>query len=154
MGTPDQVLSTMFRCWEVEPTSESLVKYIEKFPFVPDKIIEKQGCVVPDEFLRTGRRARRADDKDDPLRGSQRKNYMVVRPLHPDCIAAMGTIVNGEGGEEEVNALADEADNVEEAGLEDNEHPEDDEEQIFGADNAQDDELDDPAVDGIDRLVA
>jgi hypothetical protein len=78
---------------------------------------------------------------------------MVARPLHPDCIEAMGNIVNGEGGEEEVDALADEADDVEEAGLEDNKHPEDDDEQLLGADNAQDDELDDPLVEWIDRLV-
>jgi hypothetical protein len=100
--------------------------------------------------------ARRADDKGDckiPSRGSQRKNCMVARPLHPDCIEAMGNIVDSEGGEEEVNALADEADDVEEAGLEDNEHPEDDEERILGADNAQGDELADPAVEGTDRLV-
>ena len=60
-GTPAQVFSSMKRCWEVAPSSERIVEDILKFEAVLDKIIAADGCMVEDEFLRTGRRG---DDMD------------------------------------------------------------------------------------------
>ena len=57
MGTPAQVESTMRRCWQMEPTSECIVKDISKFEYIVDKIITAQGYVVSDLFFRTRRRA-------------------------------------------------------------------------------------------------
>ena len=41
------------------PTSEFFVQDVMHMGEVLDKFIEAKGCVVPDEFLRSGRRARR-----------------------------------------------------------------------------------------------
>lgn len=46
----------MARCWTVEPTSDRIVEDISGLQRVLDIIIEKLGCSVPDEFLRSGRR--------------------------------------------------------------------------------------------------
>lgn len=49
---------------------------------------EAEGCVVKDECLRNGRRARRADDKDELMhkpRTSQRAVTLKAHPLHPDA---------------------------------------------------------------------
>ena len=64
MGTPAEVWSTMARCWEVEPTSERIVEDIMKLDMVLDKIIEAEGCVVFDLFLRTGKRGQELEKKD------------------------------------------------------------------------------------------
>ena len=56
MGTPAQVWSTMSRCWTVAPTSARIIEDIDALPGVLEKIIAANGCVVHDEFLRTGRR--------------------------------------------------------------------------------------------------
>ena len=57
-------------------------------PSVLERIIAAKGCVVQDQFLRSGRRARRADDKGDcknkPV-SKQRISTLHARPLHPDC---------------------------------------------------------------------
>lgn len=102
METPAQVESTMMRCWQMEPTSACIVQDIQKFPYILDKIIEAEGCVVPDEFLRTGRRG---DDlnwekrkgggicKMKPrLRQRKDTNMSVIRPIHPDCQAAFDSL--------------------------------------------------------------
>ena len=54
---------------------------------VLDKFIEAKGCVVPDEFLRSGRQARRWDDKRTCTRRvtkRQRKTILVAKPYHPE----------------------------------------------------------------------
>jgi hypothetical protein len=38
-----------------------VIEKVDRMLVVLDKIIAAGGCVVPDEFLRTGRRAMRAD---------------------------------------------------------------------------------------------
>ena len=95
MGTPEQVWSSMTRCWEVEPTSERIVEDIVALPEVFKIIIAAKGCVVQDQFLRNGRRARRADDKGDcknkPV-SKQRISTNRARPLHPDCNEAFTKI--------------------------------------------------------------
>ena len=70
----------MKRVRQVDPTSERFVDDMQPFPMVVGKIIEAKGCVVKDEFLRTGRRARRSDVKSDlkhKLKKSRRKATMV-----------------------------------------------------------------------------
>ena len=103
MGTPAQVESTMRRCWQMEPTSECIVKDIKKFPFVIDKIIEAEGCVVPDLFFRTGRRAAKLKGegfcKNTPI-SRQRKSTIqyVIRPIHPDCQEAFDSLSRADYG--------------------------------------------------------
>ena len=46
---------------EVAPSSERVIENVDLMLVVLDEIIAAGGCVVPDEFLRTGRRAMRAD---------------------------------------------------------------------------------------------
>ena len=64
---------------------------IMALPDVLQTIIEHQGCVVKDEYLRTGRRARRADDSG-PLknkrRSRQRKATLKDPVCHPDALEA------------------------------------------------------------------
>jgi hypothetical protein len=46
---------------EVAPSSERVIEDVNRMLVVLEKIIAAGGCVVPGEFLRTGRRAVRAD---------------------------------------------------------------------------------------------
>ena len=65
---------------------------------VLDKIIAAGGCVVPDEFLRTGRRAMRADGTK-ALGGKARKRQRIetleARP-HPELKGAYALLVDAE----------------------------------------------------------
>ena len=92
MGTPSEVWRCMARCWSIAPTSAHVMEDIEALPDVLDKIIEADGCVVKDLFLRTGRRARRLDNTEGKrnARPSQRKATVGkgTAPRHPDCDAA------------------------------------------------------------------
>lgn len=68
---------------------------------VLQKVIAAKGCVVPDEFLRSGRRERRSDGKGElvgRMRAHQRIQNMVSRPLHPDAEEALNNIQNGIDG--------------------------------------------------------
>ena len=97
-GKPEEMWSTMIRSWEMEPTSESIVQDIQKFPEVLRKIIAHRGCVVHDEYLRTGRRERSKDGKrilKHKPRFSQRKETMKMRPTHIDAIEARNMIISG-----------------------------------------------------------
>ena len=97
MGTPAQVESTMRRCWRMDPTSECIVKDIDKFEYIVDKIIDAQGAVEPDLFFRTGRRAEKLKGvglcKNTPIK-KQRKSTIqsVLRPIHPDCQEAFTSL--------------------------------------------------------------
>jgi hypothetical protein len=109
MGTPSQVEAAMMRCWMMEPTSQRIIQDITKFESVLDRIIEAQGCVVPDVFLRTGRRgdALHDDPRYQKLNGKgalknkainrQRKATIqsVQRPIHPDCEEAFNILLAG-----------------------------------------------------------
>jgi hypothetical protein len=102
MGTPEAVWKTMKRCWQMKPTSARIVEDISDFDRVLQNIIAAKGCVVLDEFLRTGRRSRRADPKAQERlgdcinkpRGKQRKAILVARPCHPDAEEARRKIQN------------------------------------------------------------
>ena len=95
MGTPNEVWRTMERCWEIEPTIERIVDDISALLHVLSRIINAEGCVVPDLFFRNGRRHRRADDMGDCERKpcvKQRIASNVARPCHPDCIDALNML--------------------------------------------------------------
>ena len=115
MGTPEQVWSSMTRCWQVEPTSERIVQDILALPEVLNKIIAAKGCVVQDQYLRNGRRARRADDKGEcknkPV-SKQRISTNLARPLHPDCNEAF-KIISGAALANLHNILEDQANYIE-----------------------------------------
>jgi hypothetical protein len=72
----------------MEPTTARIVEDVSDFARVLQIIVDKVGCVVPDEALRHGRRERRADSKAQErlgncttkLRSKQRKSTMVGRP--------------------------------------------------------------------------
>ena len=57
--------SVMGRALVLEPTLTRIIEDIKALPQVLHVIIAAEGCVVKDEFLRTGRRSRCSDDKDD-----------------------------------------------------------------------------------------
>jgi hypothetical protein len=95
MGTPNEIWSTMERCWEVEPTSERIIEDILALPQILEKIIAANGCVVHDLFLRNSRRHRRADGKGDCDRKPCRKQRIatnIARPCHPDCYDALAQL--------------------------------------------------------------
>ncbi len=55
----------MTKCCQAEPTSDHIVDDILALLEVLQRVIAMGGCVVQDQFLRSGSRARRADDKGD-----------------------------------------------------------------------------------------
>ena len=85
-GTPAQVFSTMARCWTVAPTSARVIEDIDAFPAVLDKVIAARGCVVHDEFLRSGRRAVKKNGEAAKLkaRSRQTKKTLQACPRHSD----------------------------------------------------------------------
>eukprot|EP01034_Spumella_vulgaris_P034523 gene34523-42580_t len=98
LGTPEEVWSTMSRCWLMEPTSERIVQDVSKWEAVVDIIIAARGCVVQDIFFRSGRRGdewmRAKGDgqcKNKP-RARQRKATLKLRPIHPDCVDAFNRL--------------------------------------------------------------
>jgi hypothetical protein len=97
LGTPAAVATTMRKCWTVAPTSLRIMEDINAFPRVLDKIIEADGCVVPDLFLRSGRRARRSDGSENKtkLRARHRKETLAAAPLHPDNKEAHAMLAGG-----------------------------------------------------------
>ena len=84
---------------EVAPSSERVIEDVDRMLVVLDKIIAAGGCVVPDEFLRTGRRAMRADGTK-ALGGKARKRQRIetleARPHHPELNGAYALLVNAE----------------------------------------------------------
>lgn len=90
LGTPAEVFDTLKRCWTIAPTSEQIIEDIMGFPEILEKIIEAEGCVIPDEYLRTGRRARSSSGailKKNPSK-RQRIATNIDIILHDDSIAA------------------------------------------------------------------
>ncbi len=81
MGTPKTLKYSMWKTWEHSPSSESIIEDVFNFRMVLQKIIDAKGCVVPDEILRTGRRALTGGSK-----GRNRTKKDTIRPAehHPD----------------------------------------------------------------------
>jgi hypothetical protein len=109
LGTPEEVWSTMSRCWLMEPTSERIVQDVSKFRAVLDIIIAAQGCVVQDIFFRSGRRGdewmRAKGDghcKNKP-RPRQRKATLKTRPIHPDARHAYNQLTTNAGANMEAD---------------------------------------------------
>ena len=97
-GLLKEMKSTMTRAWEVQPTSLRNVEDIQALLRVLDVIIKAKWFVVEDEFLRTRRRSRRADDKGDLMhkpRNSQKQETLKARPSHRDAEHAMDLIRSG-----------------------------------------------------------
>lgn len=93
---PSEVWSSVVRCWEICPTSDRIIADIEALPRVLDKIIQAKGCVVPDEFLRTGRRSRSSDGKrllKSKPRASQRTSTNNASIYHPDVVEAKNMLL-------------------------------------------------------------
>jgi hypothetical protein len=112
LGTPTEVASALRRAWQMEPTSQRIVEDILAFRRVLLKIVDVHGCVVPDEFLRSGRRYMKVkgegDCKNKPKK-NQRKDTLSLPPIHPDCVEAFhrlsGTVLleNAEAADLEAN---------------------------------------------------
>ena len=63
-GTKKQLFGVMEAVWlNVAPTSERIIEDLEYLPTVVKKIIEYDGAVVPDEVIRSGRRALSEHDR-------------------------------------------------------------------------------------------
>ena len=94
-GTPAQMWETLRRCWQIAPTSERIIEDLSAFPRVLATIIERKGCAVPDEYLRSGRRSLKKDGTDAKLkaRSRQRIDTQKAAPLHPDCAEARRTFL-------------------------------------------------------------
>ena len=90
----------MVKTWlEVAPDSLRVVEDVDHLPVPLDKIIAAEGCVVPDEFLRTGRRARRADGTGEcagKARKRQRKATLVAKKHHPELDEAYAHLMSVE----------------------------------------------------------
>jgi hypothetical protein len=84
---------------EMAPSSERVIEDVSRMLVVLDKIIAAGGCVVPDEFLRTGRRAMHADGRK-ALGGNARKRQRIetleARPQHQKSEGACALLVDGE----------------------------------------------------------
>jgi hypothetical protein len=101
LGTPKEIASSMRRVWEIAPSSARIVEDFEALPRVLEAIIKAKGCVVPDLFLRSGRRVHRIDGKkgefcETKVRSKQRKGTLTVKPVHPDNQAAYDAFRKGE----------------------------------------------------------
>jgi hypothetical protein len=98
MGSVDALWECTEKTWmEVAPSSERVIEDVDRMLVVLGKIIAAGGCVVPDEFLRTGRRAVRADSKKalgGRFRKHQRIETLEARPHHPELGGAYALLVN------------------------------------------------------------
>ena len=91
-GTPSQVWETMRRCWELEPTSERIIKDIEDLPRVLDIVIEHRGAVVLEECLRHGHRLAAINGArvlKRKVTNRQRKHLLQMGPAHRDARSAL-----------------------------------------------------------------
>ena len=96
MGTPKEVWSSLTRAWTIEPTSARIVEDVLALDRVLDVVIAANGCVVKDEFLRTGRRERKAGGVRmlrNKRRKSQRKSTIEQYLVHPDCQEAYDSLL-------------------------------------------------------------
>ena len=113
MGTPLEVERSLRRAWEMVPTSARIIEDIEAFPRVLRTILAARGCVVRDEFLRTGRRYHRASDVEGvetPLKKKPRRSQRLAtheKPLiHPDCQEAYNMILASGGTDDSIESVA------------------------------------------------
>jgi len=91
MAKVDTLFAAMNETWlHCAPTGARMLEDVAKIEPVLEVIVAAKGGVVADEFYRTGRRCRRADDKGDCARKPpkrQRKETLVAKPCHPELEA-------------------------------------------------------------------
>ena len=90
--------STMVRTWGLELTSTRITQDFKSLPRALDVIIAAEGCIVKDDFHRTGRRSRRSDEKDGlklKPRNSQILATLKTCPPHPDAEHSMDILRRG-----------------------------------------------------------
>jgi hypothetical protein len=92
LGTPAQVESTMFRCWEIEPTSERIIQDIKSYIQNVQSVINANGTIVKNEGLRRGRRAERHQGDPNLRERSQRRKH---EPELLDCHPSLIPILHG-----------------------------------------------------------
>ena len=98
-GMPEQVWHLMEQTWTVvgAPSNDRIAEDIAGWERVVDKIIEADGCIVPDENFRTGRRARRMHEEGDrktKLRKRDRKSTQLQQlPVHPQLKEAYSILI-------------------------------------------------------------
>jgi hypothetical protein len=83
----------------VGASSERVIEDVNRMLVELDKVTAAGGCVVPDKFLRTGRRAVRADGTKalgSKARKHQRIEALQARPHHPELEGAYALLVDGE----------------------------------------------------------
>ena len=100
----------MYRCWEMEPTSERIDRDILDLPRVLGENVEARGCVEHEKALRNGHRAHRLDGKGirkTPLRASNRKEAIVGRPVYPDANVAYDNILGLQENLDNLNIVLD-----------------------------------------------
>jgi hypothetical protein len=86
MGTPTAMRDSMFKTWTQHPSSERIVEDAFDLELVLDRVIEAEGTVVPEEFLRKGRRRHKRGPGDGTKlkpRKRQRKDTLVATEHHP-----------------------------------------------------------------------
>jgi hypothetical protein len=100
MGERGRAVGVLGDDWmEVAPSSERVIGHVDRMLVVLGRIIAAGGCVVPGEFLRTGRRAVRADGTKalgGKARKRQRFETLEARPHHPELEGACALLVDGE----------------------------------------------------------
>jgi hypothetical protein len=100
MGRIGALWACMEKTWmELAPSRKRVTEDADRMLVVLDKIIAAGGCVVTDEFLRTGRRAARADDTKalgGRFRKHQRTKTLEARLHHPDFESAYALLVDTE----------------------------------------------------------
>jgi hypothetical protein len=95
-GIPTQVWNTMLRCWTMEPNSDRIIQDIEDFGNVLDKIIEAEGCVIPECRLRHGHRLLSHNNGrvlKHKVNNRQRKHLLKMGSIHPDAKDALAMLL-------------------------------------------------------------
>ena len=91
-GTPDEMWSTMSRCWKVAPSRTRIVDNIVALPRVLRLIVAANGYAVADDNLRSGSRYIAIKDCSE-LKGNPRKRRRIntlmdaTAARHPDAFA-------------------------------------------------------------------
>ena len=100
MGNKEGVFRCLRNTWvDCAPTSERISEHIGHLQEMLRKIIAVSGCVVPDEILRRGRRAVRADGKGEckgKVHRRQRVETQEAAPHHPELDGAYKLLMNPE----------------------------------------------------------
>jgi len=114
LGTPTSVTQCMMRAWEISPTPEHTAKDWMALRGIQQRIVDAEGCVVPDIVMRGGHRAvARADGSgnlESRYRDRQRKSTLSVWKVHPTAQACFNALTEA-SQEELMEQAAQEAGN-------------------------------------------